>query len=109
MGCGAGKRPVTEPAALGERRELGLREGERLLYASAADELDELLLLQLEAELRISSQDRRVHRVGPLDRLLDLPALHSVADDHAVGHGVEVDSGCNKGNARGLGEGRRST
>ena len=37
---------------------------------------------------------------------LRVPALHGVADDHAVGHGVEVDAGCNKGNARGLGEGR---
>ena len=26
--------------------------------------------------------------------MLDLSALHSVTDSHAVGHGVEVDAGC---------------
>ena len=79
---------------LGQRRELLLRKREGRLDVAAADELDELLLLQLKAQLRVALQDRAIERVDPLDGLLHIATLDGVPDGHAIGHSLEVDAGC---------------
>ena len=65
------------------RREFLLRKLKSAADVTAADKLDEALLLDVEEEVRRRVEDLGVEIIDELHCLLNLPALDSVADAHA--------------------------